>query len=165
MSMAKSDGVERPGKVDMIVIHSIGGPRCVNGAPYFDQVRQNANFWKEYIEQQDGKSIHYIIDREGALAKSLSENKVAWHVKGYNSRSIGIELVNNGDGHDPYTDSQIATLNKLINDIRARHPITRVAAHSELDKRNMEESTGCPNARRRVDPGPLFPWDKIKEGE
>ena len=43
-----------------------------------------------------GNSGHFYIDRDGSIEEWVPVNRVAHHVRGFNSKSIGIELVNNG---------------------------------------------------------------------
>ncbi len=105
--------------------------------------------------KERGLSYHYIIDKDGTIYQLVPENKMALHAGckgkeegtceiGYNSKSIGIALVNCGyqdesnnckaeqnkiinipyKGHDKweqYTQEQISSLAKLIADIEKRN--------------------------------------------
>jgi N-acetyl-anhydromuramyl-L-alanine amidase AmpD len=85
---------------------------------------------------------------------------VAHHVFGVSGRSIAIELVNDGDGLAPFPDAQLASLVKLLRDIRQRRGITRdgFRRHSDLDHSVLP----CDRTqRRKVDPGAAFPHELI----
>ena len=93
-------------------------------------------------------SIHYVVGRDGQVAAGVPEALAASHAIGWNQRSIGIELVNNGDGADPFPVVQIEALLQLVRAIRARHPgVTpaRVLRHSDVD--HIDVSRGA--LRRR----------------
>ncbi len=69
-------------------------------------------------------------------------------------------LINDGDGHDPFPDAQLASLVKLLRDIRQRRGITRegIKRHSDLDHARL----ACDRTqRRKVDPGAAFPYEAI----
>jgi N-acetylmuramoyl-L-alanine amidase len=98
-----------------------------------------------------------MIDRDGTLRTSVPEDPVAHHVFRYSERSIAIELINDGEGIDPFPPAQLSALVALLRDIRQRRGITRegVKGHSDLDTATMP----CDRTRRRkVDPGAAFPF-------
>ncbi|MFT4198184.1 MAG: N-acetylmuramoyl-L-alanine amidase [Pseudoxanthomonas sp.] len=104
-------------------------------------------------------SVHYLIGRDGRLYQLVRDDKRAWHAGGgrwgaitdVNSVSIGIELDNTG--YEPFPDVQIDQLIVLLNDLTARlHiPRTQVIGHEDL----------APG--RKIDPGPLFPWQRLHD--
>jgi N-acetylmuramoyl-L-alanine amidase len=104
-------------------------------------------------------SAHYLVGKDGEITQLVEEDKRAWHAgesswKGQtdiNSRSIGIELVNNGE--EPFPTEQIAALKILLKEIMARHAIARdsVLGHSDI----------APT--RKKDPGALFPWRELAQ--
>lgn len=99
-------------------------------------------------------SAHYLIDEDGNIYRMVDETKRAWHAgvshwQGHsdvNSRSVGIEVMNNGD--KPFTKAQLTALAVLCKDIMHRHgiPPHHVIGHSDV----------APD--RKEDPGPFFPW-------
>jgi N-acetylmuramoyl-L-alanine amidase len=122
-----------------------------------------------------GHSGHYYIDRDGQIYRYVEDDRIAHHVTGHNTDSIGIELVNTGrypnwfySGHqsfeEPYTEAQIFELRKLIDHLRQSYPnISRIARHADLDERWIAaEDDSKKQVRRRLDPGPLFPWEEIQ---
>lgn len=163
-------GTERAAEdIDMIVIHTVGGPTCEGGEVRFSPAGEDARYWRDWFESQGSTSIHYVVGREGDVAQQRPELRTAGHVSfggvrdGVNARSIGIELVNRGDGVDPFPDSQIAALEKLVTEIAVRYELgaADVYGHSELDPRPLDPP--CEAHPRRVDPGPLFPMDQLKK--
>ena len=104
-------------------------------------------------------SSHYLVGDDGRIYQLVSDQDRAWHagagswgaITDLNSASIGIEIDN--DGHEPYTEPQIAALLKLLDDLttRLRIPKSQVIGHSDL----------APT--RKVDPGPHFPWKRLAD--
>ena len=147
--------------IDMVVIHSTGGPTCdpatgrpirVKGGTMEDNLR--------VIEAHPLLGIHYMIDRDGRLRSSVPEAQLAHHVYSFSARSIAVELIHDGDGVDPFPDAQLATLVDLLRDITQRHGITRqgIRRHSDLDLGRLP----CDPARRRkVDPGQAYPHEAV----
>lgn len=146
-------GPER-GSPKLIILHAIGGPECRNGAPYFARVRGDAIFWADWLRRHPVLGIHYVVDREGRVIAGVPESEVANHARGYNQVSLGIELVNDGDGLDPYPPAQVEALIALLRDIRARHALgpEAITTHSAV---NRGERLPCGMARK-VDPGPAL---------
>ncbi len=159
LAEARHSGGARTQAIDMIVIHSTGGPTCENGKPVWvgagtldENLRQ--------IEAHPKLGIHYMVDRDGTVRSSVPESQIAHHVFRYSGRSIAIELINQGDGHDPYPEAQLTSLVKLLKDIVQRRGIKRegIKRHSDLDHGHMN----CDKTRRRkVDPGEAYPNDGV----
>jgi N-acetyl-anhydromuramyl-L-alanine amidase AmpD len=145
----------------MVVIHSTGGPTCDAGTGKPIWVRADTlEESMRRIEAHPKLGIHYMIDRDGTLRASVPEDQVAHHVFRVSGRSIAIELINDGDGLDPYPEAQLASLVKLLRDIKQRRGITRdgIRRHSELDVAPLP----CDRKqRRKVDPGAAFPHESI----
>lgn len=153
--------------IDMIVIHTIGGPICEEGQVRFDAIGGDARSWRDWFLTQTDKSIHYVIGRDGAIAQQRRDLRTAGHVSHHgvkpdvNARSIGIELVNDGNGLDPFPRAQLDALRQLVGALAADYKLgpEDIYSHAELDPRPLE---GCEAHPRRVDPGPLFPMDDLK---
>ncbi len=157
------------GDIDLIVIHSIGGPTCRNDAVYFTPANGSAVFWRDWFLGEGGKSIHYVVGREGDIAQQRPELRTAGHVSfggimtEVNRRSIGIELVNRGDGIEPFPEVQLGALKALVAEIAARYdlPPEALVTHAALDDRMQADCGGAP-LRRNLDPGPLFPLEDVR---
>jgi len=102
-------------------------------------------------------SAHYIISMSGNVTRLVSEDRRAWHAgagqwrgqEDINSRSIGIELDN--DGKTPFSEPLMTALEALLRDIMVRWAIPPhgVIAHSDM----------APG--RKADPGAKFDWDRL----
>jgi N-acetylmuramoyl-L-alanine amidase len=156
-AFAVKNGPARTQPIDSVVIHSTGGPTCdartgqaiwVAAGTLDDNLRT--------IEAHPRLGIHYMIDRDGTLRTSVPEHQVAHHVFTHSARSIAIELVNDGDGRDPFAAAQIDALVVLLKDIVRRHGIARdgILRHSDLDRSMLP---CAPQQRRKVDPGDAYP--------
>lgn len=108
-------------------------------------------------------SAHYLISEAGEVVRLVPEEQRAWHAgqsywrghRDVNSASIGIELDHPGHalGYRPFSDAQIDALVPLLARIVKQYDIPRanVVAHSDVAP------------ARKVDPGELFPWDRLAE--
>jgi hypothetical protein len=160
---ARRTGRGRGQAIDMVVIHSTGGPTCDDktgrpiwvGAGTLEENLRN-------IETHPTLGIHYMIDRDGTLRASVPENQLAHHVFRYSERSIAVELVNDGDGHDPFPGAQLDSLVMLLRDIVQRRGIKRdgIRRHSDLDHGRLPCDA---SQRRKVDPGDAFPHEWVLE--
>jgi len=154
------------GAIDLVVIHCTELPNL-----------STARAWGEkiiYPETRTGNSGHYYIDRDGRIEQWVPPNHVAHHTRGFNSQSIGIELVNNGrypnwfhSGHQQMTEeypvAQIDALCDLLKHLLELLPgLKEITGHENLDTTSLEsEDEGEIMIRRKVDPGPCFPWQTI----
>jgi hypothetical protein len=81
---------------------------------------------------------HWIIDRNGQIAKGRPEETTGAHVAGYNTGSIGICLIggHGSNESDPfsknYTLEQETALRKLIEEIKGRTKIKSIHGHNEV---------------------------------
>ncbi|BDI60368.1 N-acetyl-anhydromuranmyl-L-alanine amidase [Qipengyuania nanhaisediminis] len=114
-------------------------------------------------DPEAGVSAHYLISEAGEVTQLVSEEKRAWHagasywrgIKDVNSASIGIELDHPGHagGYREFSDAQFEALVPLVARIRQQYDIPRanVVGHSDVAP------------LRKIDPGELFPWDRLAE--
>jgi N-acetylmuramoyl-L-alanine amidase len=153
-------GEPRQVPVRQIVIHATGGPDCDPSRSFRSGTLEG--IVGHFQRNQQRISIHYIIGRNGEVVRLVPETRVAFHVRGHNADSIGIELVNDGDGRDPFSEPQIEALVVLLRDRLARYrlDITALKSHAELDDSELV----CDGRRlkRKVDPGAAFPWERIR---
>jgi len=102
-------------------------------------------------------SSHYLVDEDGAVLRLVPEDMRAWHAGAgawrglgdVNSRSIGIELQN--DGASPFPEAQMAALERLLDEVFVRWniPPAGVIAHSDMAP------------ERKADPGARFDWRRL----
>lgn len=127
-----------------------------------------------YPETGTGNSGHFYIDRNGDIEQWVPENRVAHHVRDFNMRSLGIELVNSGRYPDwfdsgkqvmtePYPDAQIRAFVMLVQWLQSQLPsLALISGHQDLDRSEVPASDNRGvTVRRKLDPGPLFPWERV----
>lgn len=115
--------------------------------------------WLCNVESQ--VSAHYVICKTGVVTQLVAEKDRAWHagagrwgdVDDVNSRSIGIELDN--DGTAPFSEPLMTSLEHLLLAIQKRWHIKpeRVIGHSDM----------APG--RKIDPGPGFDWRRLAQSD
>ena len=151
--------------VDLVVIHCTELPDLALAREYGERVLYDTG---------TGNSGHYYIDRDGSLHEFVAPDRVAHHTRGYNERSVGIELVNAGRYPDwldsrrqamdePYTDAQIDALLALLRHLAATLPALEfIAGHEDLDQTRVVSSDNLEAlVFRKRDPGPRFPWSRV----
>ena len=152
--------------IDLVVIHCTELPDLQMARRFGEEIR--------YGESATGNSGHYYIDRDGTIHQYVAIQRVAHHTRGYNPRSIGIELVNTGRYPDwldsrrqamdePYTEAQVTALVALLRHLRDGVPSLRwIAGHEDLDTTAVPASDDpAVSVYRKRDPGPLFPWPRV----
>jgi N-acetylmuramoyl-L-alanine amidase len=157
-AQATTSGPRRQLPVDTIIVHAISGPMCANGELKFSGAAGDAEHWKRFFDNHPFLGIHYVVDREGTVLASTPESSVANHALDNNENTIGIELVHNGDGEEPFGARQIGALIELLKSIRSRYriPIDNIKGHSDVDVRTF--SCGGRLYKTKMDPGANFPW-------
>lgn len=151
--------------IDLVVIHCTELPDLLTAREFGERVLH---------QDGTGNSGHYYIDRDGCVFQYVPDERVAHHTRGYNERSIGIELVNRGrypdwfDSRrqamsDPYPGEQVDALLALLAALRERLPnLARIAGHEDLDTGTVAASDDpALQVRRKLDPGPMFPWPRV----
>lgn len=155
-------------QVDLVVIHCTEVPTLAESREFGERVL--------YPDSGTGNSGHYYIDRDGSVHLYIDPGRVAHHVRGYNPRSVGIELVNDGryprwhdsrhqDMREPYPEAQIAALIGLLQQLQRDLPAVKyIAGHEDLDTQH-EPASDDPSllVPRKRDPGPLFPWPRVMQ--
>jgi len=110
-------------------------------------------------------SAHYLVrDEPPEVYRLVDDSRRAWHAgesswegnTQLNASSIGIEIVNLGDRggewHE-YAPAQIDAVVSLVAELARKYGVARdhVVGHSDIAP------------RRKIDPGPLFPWKRLAE--
>jgi N-acetylmuramoyl-L-alanine amidase len=173
------DTSKRPGtRVDTVLIHHTASPSDELGS-------RNALHW--LCNHVSGVSAHYVVAHDGSTYRLVPEHLKAWHAgKGrlswetcpeydFNHRSIGIEVVNPGDGKTPFTEAQYRTLCWLVPDIvRRLGDVVGFRPGGEPLYR-LDRPQGAPRGDvwvlghrdvapgRKMDPADNFDWGRIRE--
>lgn len=141
---------ERSLPVSMVVLH-------------YTEMKPVETALERLCDPEASVSAHYLITEEGEVVRLVAEDKRAWHAglsywrghKDVNSASIGIELDHPGHelGYREFSEAQIDALVPLLHRIVKEHDIPRanVVAHSDVAP------------ARKIDPGELFPWNRLAE--
>ncbi len=115
---------------------------------------------KWFFTEQSKVSSHYTIGKDGSIVQHVSTFLRAWHAgasidsqgrSNVNDFSIGIELVNLGDGKHPYPQPQLDALRLLIGSLRHRFALKYITSHKLIAQ---------PPGRK---PDPInFPWETLE---
>ena len=146
---------DRSSAIDMLILHYTG-------------MKTGADALARLCDPAAKVSAHYMVEEDGKVFALVPEEKRAWHAgpsswegqDNVNHFSIGIELQNGGylagyalTGFWPkFPDVQIDALKELLAQLMAKHsiPLARIIGHEDI----------APG--RKTDPGPAFPWGKIR---
>jgi N-acetylmuramoyl-L-alanine amidase len=151
--------------VDLVVIHCTELPDLAMAREYGERVLYDSGA---------GNSGHYYIDRDGSVHRFVDPGRIAHHTRGYNPRSIGVEIVNTGRYPDwldsrhqamnePYTEAQITALIALLAELKTELANLRlIAGHEDLDTERVPASDDATReVFRKRDPGPQFDWPRV----
>jgi N-acetylmuramoyl-L-alanine amidase len=141
-----------------------GGPADVTTIVIHHTVIPTLELTTETFQRGEDKnpnavSATFTIGKDGSIVQNVSTFARAWHAGksvdaagrgNVNNYSIGIELVNLGDGKDPYPDAQINALCGIIAEMRRRFPIKELVSH---------EFIALPPGRK--DDPKDFPWNRL----
>lgn len=151
--------------IDLVVVHCTELPDLAMAREFAERVH--------YPDSGTGNSGHYYIERDGRIEQWVPDQRIAHHVRGYNARSIGVELVNRGRYPDwlavaaamtePYPEAQLNALDALLLALCETLPALRwISGHEDLDRDQVAASDApAQRVRRKRDPGPQFPWPTV----
>jgi len=155
-----------PEHIVRVVIHATELPDLSAAREYGERIH--------YPESATGNSGHFYIDRDGSIEHWLPLDRIAHHVRDHNADSIGIELVhrgrwpdwyasNNQHWQDAWPEPQLRALILLLTKLREQLPGLRfIVGHDALDRSLVPASDDASiEVRRKLDPGPNFPWPRI----
>lgn len=133
-------------EIDTIVLHHTAGGTLGGTVNWFKDTKSQV-------------SSHFVVGKDGSIVQMVNQFERAWHAgasldgfgrKDVNSRSIGIEIVNVGDGKDPYTEPQLRALDNLVEVIFHWHRIKQITSHEFIAE---------PQGRKN---DPInFPWERM----
>jgi N-acetyl-anhydromuramyl-L-alanine amidase AmpD len=108
--------------------------------------------------QKIGLSAHALIANDGTVIRCRNDDRMAWHAKGHNSNTLGVEVLvkdahNISELYDCMkaqnwpSSRQLWSLIGLVVRWCEQHDIQKIQRHSDID------------SPRKKDPGTGFPWD------
>ena len=137
-------GDRKGGAVELIVLHYTAMPDAEAAL-------------ERLCDPEAEVSAHYLIAKTGEITRLVEDEKRAWHAgqgswagqDDVNSRSIGIELDN--DGTSDFEEPLMEALEWLLGELLERHALEpkAVVAHSDIAP------------ERKSDPGRLFDWQRL----
>jgi N-acetylmuramoyl-L-alanine amidase len=158
------------GPVTRLVVHCMG-ELIRNTDPQFPVGTIPAWDWLKAL----GLSAHALITPDGTVVRCVPSSQRAYHAKGFNDRSVGVELLVPG-AHDeatlartvgwdlkawapaatrptdPYTEAQYDALRWWL---RAEREAAASAGHPALTRHDVL------SPERKFDPGPVFDWTRV----
>ena len=148
--------------VGVVVIHTMEVAESAGAAEICAQ-------W--FADPASEVSAHYCVDADTTI-QCVREEDIAWHARGGNTNSIGIELAGFAGQralgwNDPFSLAVIDRAARLAAEICERHgiPIRRLrAADLSAAKRGITGHADVSAAFRKSDhwdPGPDFPWGRF----
>lgn len=137
-----------------IVVHSMAYRLDMEDG---EEPRYAASFLDEI-----GLSAHALVAPDGTIIRCRDDLEGAWHAKGFNYDTLGIEVLTDGTHTydswaeaiaDPWwpTQRQVQSAARQVADWLDQYPIEWVRRHSDVDP------------DRKIDPGGGFPWDRFCE--
>ncbi|NTX10726.1 N-acetylmuramoyl-L-alanine amidase [Myxococcus sp. CA056] len=150
--------------IDSIVLHHTADPSDESSLETLTGKPTSFMGWLESkykdVTGRGDVSSHYVIGKEGTIYQLVGDEKRAWHAGegslpgkpgDVNDRSIGIEIVNEGDGKDGYTEAQYKALEQLVPYLAKRYdvPADNLVGHKDITD-------------KKQDPSPNFDFDRIR---
>lgn len=135
--------------IDTIVLHHTAGPTLEGCVKWFRSTESQV-------------SAHFTVGKDGSIVQHVSTFDRAWHAgvskdaqgrTNLNNFSIGIEMVNVGDGKDPWPTAQVEVVHFLCAHLLKRFPSIKYITSHEF----IAEPQG-----RKNDPI-NFPWERFAD--
>lgn len=144
-------GAAHQGRPTMIVVHAMSEYVLADEGEDYDHA-------PDFLERV-GLSAHVLAAPDGTLYRCRDDLEGAYHARGFNTESLGIEILVRGR-HDYgsflraiskswVTESQYEAVVRQCREWMTLYGIRNVARHCDL-------SPG-----RKLDPGAGFPWDRL----
>lgn len=144
-------GADRRDKeIDVIVVHAMCEWIAYKGNHY-----HAVDFLNEI-----GLSCHYMVGSQGSVIECADPKKrITWHAAGFNTHSIGIEVLVPGVyNYGTFIDKiktrwvdpkQFSATCLLVQELMQDYPIYQLVRHCDI------------SPQRKVDPGYGFPWEEL----
>lgn len=132
-------------KIDRIFVHCTAGSQSQTVNDLLAEFK--AKKWRN-------PGYHYVVQADGTVSQLLGEQFVSNGVKGYNSTSVNVAYMGGIDARgkavDNRTDSQKASLAKLLKELKGRYPKAEIMGHRDISP----DTNGN---------GIVDSWERIKE--
>jgi len=136
-------------EIDLIILHHTANSSLTGVVKWFGTTESQV-------------SSHFTVGKDGSIAYHVSNWDRAWHAgnsrdhqgrTNLNNNTVGIEIVNKGDGNDPWTEPQVkAVANLCAFLVRHRFPQVRAILSHEF--------IAVPPGRK---PDPKnYPWESLR---
>lgn len=148
--------------IDCVVLHATAGSLTATLA------------W--FTNPESGVSAHYIAAKNGDVYQMVEEKRRAHHAgassyqdrENFNNFSIGIEIVNQNDGIDPYPPDQFEALVNLTSYLVEKYDVQRewIVTHADISTVGKTDPRGFPTHElisRIYDPLANLPDDVVRE--
>jgi len=138
-------------KFDTIVLHASATPPDWMAGTGVKAKKEEINRWHLANGWDRGFGYHFLVDRDGAVAKGRPVNTTGAHVAGHNHNTVGVCIVGGrwpsgkwavktDDFFDHYTKEQDAAVRKLICELCEKYPqIKYIRGHNDYT-----DKKGCP---------------------
>lgn len=149
-------------RIDFIVVHCSDTP---NGRWHtvmdIDKWHKDRGFlrqeeWRKKLNPQlKSVGYHYVIDLDGRVESGRHPDEVGAHVKGFNSRSIGICMI----GKDRFTGEQWDALFDLHQNLSTRYRDAKWMGHRDFSPDKNGDGTITPDEYMKLCPGfSVYKW-------
>jgi len=119
-------------KIDLIAIHCSATKTDQECDAAIINKWHRARGWRKI-------GYHIVITREGMVEKGRDLEEVGAHIKGHNTRSIGICMIGgldeNGQPESNFTKEQWKTLDETVDGLLERFGDIEVAGHNEFSNK------------------------------
>ena len=128
-----------------IILHSMGE---------FIKLDSGTKYAYDFLKYKK-LSAHALICPDGVVLRCRDDNQGAWHARGFNKNSLGVEFLVKGVHNytsflktieDSYLSfEQHCACVELLRDWCNKHDIVSISRHSDIDpKRKKDPGRGCP---------------------
>lgn len=116
--------------ITKIIVHCSATPEGKDYTVKDIDTWHRANGWS-------GIGYHWVIYRDGTIAKGRDESIIGAHCTGQNTNSIGICYIGGTESNgltpkDTRTPQQKASLIKLLKELKSRYPKASIHSHNEF---------------------------------
>jgi len=128
-------------EINLAVVHCT----ATNPSWYADKSAEDVvnEIRRWHVQERKWSDIGYshIIHRDGVIALGRPIERKGAHTRGFNEHSVGIALVGGRGGCsddaplDHFTEAQMSSLRKLLDQLKNEHPITKVSGHNNFAKK------------------------------